>query len=88
MSMLLISHIIIALTGIGITTILLFRPSAKKLNASYIFLAGTLGTGTILVLSTPGHMLQSCVMGIAYTAFVVGGIAVAKRRMTAKEHTS
>ncbi len=88
MSMLLISHIIIAFTGILITTFLLFKPSSKKLNASYIFLAGTLGTGTILVLSTPGHMLQSCIMGIAYTAFVVGGIAIAKRRMTVPEHNS
>jgi aminopeptidase-like protein len=88
MSILLISHIIIALSGILITTILLLKPSSRKLNASYIFLAGTLTTGTILVLSTPGHMLQSCVTGILYTAFVVGGIAIAKRRMTAREHTN
>jgi len=88
MSMLLITHIIIALTGIGVTTILLLKPSSNKLNASYIFLVGTLTTGTILVLLTPGHMLQSCIIGIVYTAFVVGGIAIAKRRMTAKEHTS
>lgn len=88
MSILLISHILIALAGILITTGLLFFPSRRKLNASYIFLAATLGSGTILVLTTPGHMLQSCISGILYTAFVVGGIAVAKRRMTAKEHTS
>ncbi len=87
MSALLISHIIIALTGIGITTILLLKPSEKKLNTSFLFLVGTLTTGTILVLSTPGHMLQSCVMGIIYTAFVVGGISIAKRRL-AKKHAS
>ena len=87
MNMLLISHIIIALTGIGITTILLLKPSEKKLNSSFLFLVGTLTTGTVLVLSAPGHMLQSCIMGIAYTAFVVGGIAIAKRRL-AKENAS
>lgn len=82
-----ISHIIIALTGIAVTTILLFKPSDKKLTASYLLLAGTLGTGTILVISSPAHMLQSCVMGILYTAFVVGGIAIAKRKL-AKVHVS
>lgn len=87
MSLLLISHIIIALTGIGITTILLISPSKRKLNLSAIFLAGTLTTGTILVISSPAHMLQSCVMGILYTAFVVGGIAIAKKRL-AKENAS
>lgn len=87
MSMLLISHIIIALTGIGITTILLISPSKRKLNLSGLFLAGTLGTGTILVISSPAHMLQSCVMGILYTAFVVGGIAIARKRL-AKESSS
>jgi hypothetical protein len=52
-----------------------------------VFLAGTIGTGTILVISSPAHMLQSCVMGILYTAFVVGGIVIAKKRL-AKEHLS
>lgn len=88
MSLLLISHIIIALTGIVLTTLLLISPSKKKFQGTYIFLAGTIGTGTVLVILNSSHMLQSCVMGIAYTAFVVGGIVIAKRRMIARENTS
>lgn len=87
MSILLVFHIIIALTGIGITTVLLFSPSKRKLNLSGLFLAGTLATGTILVISSPAHMLQSCIMGILYTAFVIGGIAIARKKL-AKEQTS
>lgn len=87
MSLFLIAHIIIALTGIGVTSILLFSPSQRKLKVSAVLLAGTLTTGTILVISSPAHMLQSCVMGILYTAFVIGGIAVARKRM-AKQQAS
>jgi hypothetical protein len=86
MSLLLIGHIIIALTGIVVTTILLFSPSKKKFNLTYLLLAGTIGTGTVLIIMSPSHMLQSCVMGIAYTAFVVTGVVIAKKRL-AKEHT-
>ena len=87
MTPLLITHIIIALTGIGITTVLLLSPSKRKLNLSGLFLAGTLTTGTILVISSSSHMLQSCIMGLLYTAFVVGGIAIAKRKL-AKENST
>lgn len=87
MSILLIGHILIALTGIAVTSVLLFSPSQRKLKASAIFLAGTLASGTILVISSPAHMLQSCIMGILYTAFVIGGIAIAKKRL-AKEQAS
>lgn len=86
MSLLLITHILIALTGIVVTTILLFSPSDLKFKATYLFLAGTIGTGTVLIVTSPAHMLQSCVMGIAYSAFVVTGIVIAKKRL-AKEHT-
>lgn len=85
MSLFLIIHIIIAFTGIGITSFLLISPNKRKLDLSTIFLAATLATGTVLVVNNPAHMLQSCVMGILYTAFVVGGIAVSRKRM-AKQH--
>jgi len=87
MSLLLISHIIIALSGIVLTTALLFSPTKKKFQGTYLLLAGTIGTGTVLVILNSSHMLQNCVMGIAYTAFVVGGVVVAKKRV-AKEHIS
>lgn len=87
MSLILVPHIILAITGIVITTFLLLAPTKKRLNLSGLFLAGTLITGTILVISSPAHMLQSCIMGLAYTAFVVGGIAIARKKL-AKEKIS
>jgi hypothetical protein len=70
MSILLISHIIVALAGIAFATLAYFMPSTKKLWSANLFAASTLVSGTALLVLHPSHLLTSCLMGIAYFSFV------------------
>lgn len=82
--MILVLHIAIALTNLIQTGFLLFAPSQKKLTSTYVLLGGTIASGTYLIVTKPAHMMQTCVEGLLFIGFTVGGIVVAKRRL-AKE---
>lgn len=64
--MIILTHIIIALASMGIATYTFFRPSVKKLFVSYGFIIATVATGTYLLMSAPGHIVESCLMGLFY----------------------
>lgn len=68
--MILLTHIFVALAGIVFSTFSLFAPSAAKLKVIYGLLAGTLVSGTVLVISTHSSILQGCLSGLFYTGFV------------------
>lgn len=67
--MLLISHIIIALSSVVISGVLLFAPSSLKLKLSYLATGATIATGTVLVINSGTHILQSCIMGLMIVGF-------------------
>jgi hypothetical protein len=79
--MVLLLHILIALSSVGFTTHLWWRPSKAKLFVSYGLVGGTLVSGTYLVISTNAHMLQACVSGLVYVGVVAVGIAGAQRKL-------
>lgn len=80
MGMLLL-HIIIALGSIVWTSYVVLAPSVAKIKGSYVLVALTLLTGTVLVMTTGQHILQACITGLLYTAAVSAGIAIAQRRL-------
>lgn len=77
----LLAHILIALAGLACTTYLYFRPSSGALRGSYLLLAGTLASGTYLVVGTGNHLLQACMSGLLYTGIVSLGIVAARRKL-------
>lgn len=79
--MLLITHIIIALSSIAFTTLTYALPSKNKLRAAYGLVALTLGTGTWLVISTQSALLHSCMTGLLYLAVVSAGIVAARHKL-------
>lgn len=81
--MILLAHIFIALSGIGVATFIVFKPSARLLKVTYCLTAATLLTGTYLVVSTGSHILQSCMTGLAYLGVVSVGIVIARTRLAA-----
>lgn len=81
--MLLLTHIIIALSSIATTTYLAFSPSKTKFYVSYVLIGLTLATGTILVISLHAPMLKTCLSGLAYLAVALGGVVVGYRRFAA-----
>jgi hypothetical protein len=68
--MIILIHVIIALTSIVLASLTFFKPTMKKLIASYGFIFATIATGTYLLISIPSHILQSCLMGLAYLMVV------------------
>lgn len=78
--MLLLTHIIIALASLVLTTYLAFSPSRGKFYASYVLIGLTLATGTILVIGLHAPMLKTCLSGLAYLAIALGGVVVGYRR--------
>ena len=87
--MTLIIHIIIAIASIGLASYAYFRPSANTLKGAYVSAGLTLASGFYLVWTTPSHMLQACMSGVAYLAVVTVAIMAARAKLaqsTLKQH--
>jgi hypothetical protein len=68
--MIILIHVIIALTSIVIASLAFFKPTLKKLIVSYGFILGTVASGTYLLVTIPSHILQSCLTGLTYLTIV------------------
>ncbi len=80
----LLLHISIALLSLVWTTYLYFSPSTAKLYGAYAFIAGTLASGTALVIATGAPLLKTCMSGLLYLTVVSFGVGMASRRLSAK----
>ncbi len=80
--MLILLHVIIAITSVLHTTYLYFYPSKAKLYTAYAFVSLTLVSGTYLVLVTRTHILQACVSGLVYIGIISLGIVSARNKLT------
>lgn len=68
--MIILIHVLIAITSIVVSSITFMRPTIKKLFVSYGFIFATIFSGTYLVVTTPSHILQSCLTGLVYLTIV------------------
>lgn len=80
--MIVLLHVLIALTSITYATYVYFRPSKQRLYAGYGLVAATLLSGTYLALSTHAALLSACTSGLLYLA-IVGALLFAAARQTA-----
>lgn len=83
--MIVLLHVIIALTSIGITSYAYFRPTHSKLRVSYGLVGLTLASGLYLVWSMPAHMVQACTSGLIYLGIVTVGIVMARARLASQK---
>ncbi|HEX7483565.1 MAG TPA: hypothetical protein VF281_00275 [Candidatus Saccharimonadales bacterium] len=83
--MILLTHILIAISSIIYTSPLLVHPSRTKLRTSYILIAATLASGTYLTILNPVHMLQTCTTGLVYVVIVSAGVFIARRQLIKRE---
>ena len=79
--MIVLVHVIIALSSIVYTTNLNFRPTKRGFYAAYGLIAATITSGTYLVISTHSPLLSSCVTGLVYLGIVSVGMLSASRRL-------
>lgn len=79
--MIILIHVIIALSSIVATTALAFMPSKTKMKVSYTLIALTLISGTYLVVSMHSPLLSSCLTGLGYLAVALSGVGVGVYRL-------
>lgn len=79
--MVLVMHIIIAVSGLFFTAFSALNPSHQKITISSYFLAGTIISGSALVIHLQTGLLRACVSGLTLSAAMYTGIAIAKRRL-------
>lgn len=84
--MILVLHIIIALSSMLYSTFLYFSPTKTKFNVTYVLVSATLVSGTFLVISTGADILHACFMGIFYLVAVFGAIILANRKLAKVEN--
>lgn len=83
--MLLVTHVLIALSSIVLTGMAYLSPSQRKLRTSYGLVGLTLASGTALVITTHSPLLSSCMTGLVYLGIVMSGILLAQRRLAAEK---
>ena len=83
--MILLTHILIAISSMVYTSLLLIQPSRTKLRTSYILIAATLASGTYLTILNPVHMLRTCTTGLIYVVIVSAGVFIARRALIKRE---
>jgi len=83
--MILISHILIALTSLSCSVFAYVAPTKQRLHLSYGLVAATIASGTVLILQSAGHMLEACTMGLLFVGVSLVA-AVAAQRKLAVQH--
>lgn len=83
-ALMLIAHVIIAISGIIISTLLYLKPSDKKYTLSMTALVLTLLSGSSLVVTMQASLVRACLSGLAYVSFVSVLIYLGSRKL-AKE---
>lgn len=81
--MIIILHVLIALTSLGLITYTYFRPSTKNLRASYALTALTIASGFYLVWAEPAAMIKACTTGLVYLVVMTAAIAMTQAKLAA-----
>lgn len=84
-NMIVLLHVAIALSSIVLAGYILIRPSRQGLVMSYAMMVATLGSGFYLVANAPAHMIEACLMGVAYLAVVSAMTAVSRVKLVHRE---
>lgn len=82
-NMIVLIHIVIALTSMLVGAALLARPVQALFRTQYVLIAATLGSGTYLVVATGSPLLHTCATGLFYLAIVTAGLVLARRKVRA-----
>lgn len=79
--MIVLSHVIIALASMVVTSLAYLWPSIMKLRVAYGLVGATLASGFYLVWSEPAHMIEACTVGLFYIGVVSLGIVAARSKL-------
>lgn len=86
--MVLLLHIIVALTSIIYAMYLYIAPTKTKFRLSYILVALTLASGAYLAVLNPSHMARASITGLIYISIVICAIASARSKFRRRVETA
>lgn len=64
--MIILLHVLIALSSIALASYTFFKPSTKKLFISYGLMIATVASGTYLLIALQADILKTCLSGLFY----------------------
>lgn len=76
------THISLAVISLILNTYILFRPSEKVFDYSFLALGGVTLSGIALIMTSPGSLAKVCVSGLLYFAFISVTLYVAYHRLS------
>ncbi len=79
--MVLVLHIVIALSTVGVSGFTLIKPNSNKLRLSYLLTVLTFITGGYLVIMSPSHLVSACVTGLVFLGIVGTLLFAARHRL-------
>lgn len=79
--MLILLHVLIAITNLLVSFSLWFKPSAARIQASLYLLGGTLISGSYLIWSTHSSILSGCVSGLVFVSATAVSVLVGHRKL-------
>jgi hypothetical protein len=83
--MILLLHILIAVSTIVLSVVSFFRPSNKKIISTYIMTGLTVLTGGSLIVILHASILHTCITGLAELTVVSLATVLARRKLIATE---
>ncbi len=83
--MLILIHVILALSALALSAFNNFKPQADRLKASYGLAAGTLTSGILLIVFSHASIIRTCLTGIAFFGIVSVLNETARRRLALQE---
>lgn len=86
--MILVTHILVVLSSVGLATYLFFKPSVVGLRVAYGLVIATIASGTYLTIASKAHVMSACTTGLIYLAVMGVQLYAARRRQAhATVHT-
>lgn len=80
-NMILISHIIIALSGVFYSVYAFFYPTPGKIKIVYALIGLTALSGVLLIVQKPAVMQHVCISGLVYVGAMLAGVYLTRRRL-------
>lgn len=86
--MLLMAHIGITLFGLIFTAVTYAYPNGQRIQISFVLLAATIASGSVLAIVSQGGLMRACVSGHLFSAVMYMGIYAAQSRLKSLSATN
>lgn len=81
-------HITVALLSAAYTFLTYLFPSHTKIKISGILIAGTVISGSILVINLRANLVRSCMMGLLFIGFSLAAIIAAQHKLASQKEST